>query len=100
VERMAQGVGEARNVMYDSYKSRLVVLEDGEPVGLLASEDQEGGFGGGLSAVVGPGQRSENITEGRFTVRCPEDGGVYDLFQVLDAATGQLRCPNGHEIMR
>jgi hypothetical protein len=100
VERMAQGVGEARDVMYDSYKSRLIVLQDGEPVGLLTSEDQEGGFGGALSAVVGPGQRSENVSEGRFTVRCPEDGGVYDLFQVLDAATGQLRCPNGHEIMR
>jgi hypothetical protein len=99
-ERQGQGIGQARRLMRRSHKRRLVVLEDGEPVGLLVDVARAGGWGGIMTTLFGEEQERYNVSEAPVKVRCPVDGAFFNLADIIDLQTGALVCPNGHVIER
>jgi hypothetical protein len=99
VERVGQGVGEASRVMRRSPRRRLVVLDQGAPVGLLVSEYAAGGFGGVMTTLFGEEQERFSITQGVVKVHCQACGQAYDFVDVIDLSSGNLVCPEGHGIV-
>jgi hypothetical protein len=97
VERNAMGIGEARNMMRASPTRRLVVLEQGQPVGLLMDRLRAGVFGGFRARLFGE-ERPKTSISGQIMVRCPVDGESYPLAEVVDLSSDRLVCPNGHVI--
>ena len=97
VERTAMGIGEARNIMRASPNRRMVVLDQGQPIGLLMDRLRAGVFGGFRARLFGE-ERPKTSISGQIMVRCPVDGANYPLADVIDLSSDRLVCPNGHVI--
>lgn len=99
IERLMLGTQRAlEEWMPDSPGRRLVVLEEGQVIGLLTDEKRAGGYGGSLTRLYGQGQKPYNLAKRRITYRCPIDGDIYDFAELIDLTTNRLICPNGHVI--
>jgi hypothetical protein len=90
IERESMGIGQARRVMYKQPKRRLVVLEDGRPVGLLSDVFHAGLLGGLFLELFGKRHRPRRQV---ITFTCPQCEAVSDFVDLIDPETNQLICP-------
>lgn len=103
IERQLMGTGRARrNWVPVSPRRRVLVLDQGEIVGVLTDELRSGGFGGAMNRLFGKQQQQYNITKGQFTYRCPlcpAGSNTYDVSElIIDLASEWPTCPAGHTI--
>jgi hypothetical protein len=99
VDRQNQSRQEAEALLAESEDHRILVLEDGNPMGLIV--DRRRG-GAGLPGTFRKRLfRDSTLREGLradIKVLCPEDGEFYLLRDLVDPEVEGLRCPRGHQI--
>lgn len=92
VDRQEMGFGQAKQERQVSSKRRLVVLENGQPIGLLTDELLGGIFGGSWTDMFSSSDSSEQIDlDIRYT--CPKCKLTYSFGDLIDLKTNRLICP-------
>lgn len=91
IERKAVGIGQARRDMHKQPNRRLVVLEEGQPVGLLCDVFHAGLLGGVPLELYG--KRQGRPSRQAITYTCPQCEKVSDFVDLIDPATNHLICP-------
>ena len=94
VECKAMGIGQARREMHKQPNRRLVVLEEGRPIGLLCDVFHAGAFGGTQLELYGRAREERWRPPSRAVLyACPLCAAVTDFIELIDPETNQLRCP-------
>lgn len=104
VERTAIGFGAAERQRDRQPSRRLLVLEDGEPIGLLTNEVRGGSTGGLPFNLFGPDSDLstealwQQLIDRREPITCPVCGRQFTFYE-LDPKRRAYICPHCHSVL-